>query len=62
MSSFPPSVRGRAADRPWAGEVMSTLLRIYLVVTAAAGSLLLTTMALQACTRAVRRVVRPTTP
>lgn len=41
---------------------MSTLLHLYLMATAAAGSLLLTTIAVQACARAVRRTARPTAP
>lgn len=40
---------------------MSTLLHVYLLATAAVGALLLATIAVQACSRAVRRTLRPTT-
>lgn len=47
---------------------MSTLLQVYLLATAATGGLLLTTIVVQACgravqtfSRAVRRTLRPTT-
>ena len=40
---------------------MTTLLQVYLVATATAGGLLVTTITVQACARALRRVLRPAT-